>query len=315
MIINPKRKDYMDPDVAYLLGLIMAKGTLDENGVLRRLIIEFNFKNLEAHGIEKVFKTRDQLILGMIKIRERISELLDTNIEQKELNNKIILKATFTKNALTWRNIRALTQGKNNFREFSLPDYFFDFDREIKSEFIRGIVDATGFIRPSNQYVDGQHRIYIQINNSNWILPIQICQLLQEDLEVPVQLIQWGHPNTREPNITNVSKDHTGWAREHQIKIFADEFIPIGFYIYYKQEILQELADLNDLIGQKHKICNPEIKKVRSLKPEHPCESSDGIPDIIRGQHFNSYWQICKALKCKQGKPSPQGRFELTEEE
>jgi len=40
--------DYIDIDVAYVLGLIVARGKIVDTGTLKQIIIEFPYKNLEA---------------------------------------------------------------------------------------------------------------------------------------------------------------------------------------------------------------------------------------------------------------------------
>ena len=297
------KDDYMDPDVAYLLGLVLVRGSLHESRGTRTLLIEIDFTALTADGITKTYNSRDQFELSINRVRERINELLEVNIDRNVSESQVSLTANFTKNTIAWRNLRMLTQGVSSFRNMVIPDFFFEFEPEIKRELILGVADACGYVRKSNNYYD-IHRTYLQINNSNWILPIQLCYILQQDLGVPVQLIQWGHPNVREPNRTDVRPEHHTWAREHQIKIFAEHFEPIGFSeaFEFKNEILKELADYNRSINHESGFCNPKKKKLRAnqKKPKHPCEGHELIPEGLRSKHFNTYWQICRKLGCSQ---------------
>jgi len=296
-------EDYMDPDVAYLLGLVLARGSLFESRGTRTLMIEIDFTALTAEGIKKTYNNRDQFELGINRVRERINELLEVNIDRNVTETQVSLTANFTKNTMAWRNLRLLTQGASSFRDMIIPDFFFEFEPSIKRELIIGIADTCGYVRKSNNYYD-IHRVYLQINNSNWVLPIQLCHILQQDLDVPVQLIQWGHPNVREPNRTDVDCKHHTWAREHQIKIFAERFEPIGFSsaFAFKNEILKELADYNRSKEHANGYCNPQKKKLRKgqKKPKHPCEKHKLIPADLRGTHFDTYWQICRKVGCRQ---------------
>jgi hypothetical protein len=168
----------------------------------------------------------------------------------------------------------------------------------VKVEFMRGVADAGGFIRNSNSYTNGKRRVYIEVNNQNWNLPIQICALLQQDLGVPVQMINWGHPNLRGPN---VPEGH-GWSKEHQIKIFAEAFVKIGFHVRYKQKILEEFATADRRIGARaFSNCNPnpDLRQIRR-KPRHSAERSGFLPAVLRRKHFDAYWQICLAMGCSQ---------------
>jgi len=108
-------------------------------------------------------------------------------------------------------------------------------------------------------------------------------------------LIQWGHPNTREP------RGGKHWAREHQVKIFAEAFEPIGFSIDYKNDTLRKFAgEDRKARGTLYK-CNPnpELRRVKEKK-RHPEEKSDDLTECLRGRHFDAYWQVCLALGCKQ---------------
>jgi hypothetical protein len=44
-------EDYLDADVSYLLGLLVARGTISNNQGIRQLSIEFPFSSLKAKGI------------------------------------------------------------------------------------------------------------------------------------------------------------------------------------------------------------------------------------------------------------------------
>jgi hypothetical protein len=294
--------DYIDEDVAYLLGMIFARGKFIEKDSLKSFEIELENTSLFAYGIDSVYKHKTEIIVSLSKIRERISELLEVELRQRETKNSIILFAHFTKATMGWRNLRMLTNNKSNHNEFIIPDYFFENDLTIKEQFLKGFCDIAGFIRKSNVDQSGYHRVYFQIPNPNWKLPIQICRLLQVDFNIPVQSIQWGHPNTREPHKTEVKSTVTSWAKEHQIRVYADDFT-IGFGFEYKQKILEEFAAYN--IGKKRPkshLCYPTKKTRGPKKPQHPCEKSTLLPEIIRGKHFNGFRGICKRIGCIQHK-------------
>lgn len=307
----PYKEDYLDEDVAYLVGLILVRGTLIEQGDIKRLSIEFPYKSLEASGIKTSVNQGDALLSSVNSIRDRVSELLGVDSKVEDLNNSVVLSSVFTKNTMAWRNLKLILGGKASYTEFQLNPIFYEVSSSIKKELIRGIADATGSIRRSNQYVDGRHRIYFEINNANWYLPIQICKLLQ-GMGVGIQCILWGHPNLREPEKVGVDPENSTWAREHQIRVFPEEFEQMGFYSAHKQKILEEFIDYNKkTFHKKHEECNPFAKGISGSKPVHPCEKHEKIPEQIRGRHFDGYWQICQALGCTQGKPSPQKTFDF----
>lgn len=292
--------DYLDADVAYLLGLIVARGSLTETGGVKRIVIEFPFRNLEAEGIKRKIVQKDQILLSLDSAVRRIQELTEVNITKIPADKSVSLILESLKETMFLRNIKSLLRGKTSHYEFSIPPEIFQCDDEtIQKEFIRGYADVAGSARASNVNEYGRHRIYLDVLNRNWTLPVQLCHLLQDHLKIPVDTITYGHPNIRDPNLEEYRAGRTeAWAREHQIKIFAEEFAKVGFYMSHKKEILQELAEYNKNQGfSKAKFCDP-IKSVRGKKKKHPGEKSELLPEEIRGKHFDSYRQICLALGC-----------------
>lgn len=293
-------ENYLDPDVAYFLGLIAIRGTLYEKDSEKRIVIEFPFKSLIAQGINKTFDQKQHIDIAVNHIRERLEELLEGHIQIKRSTSDVTFSVQFLRNSMTWRNIRYLFGDKTSYTQFEIPKSIYDSpDETIKLEFMRGVADAGGFVRKSNYHPNKKRRVYIEVTNSNWLLPIQLCALLQQHLDVPVQNLQWGHPNVRQPNVFK----GTAWAKEHQIKIFAESFAKIGFHVAYKQEILEEFIEADQQIDATlYPKCNPnpKIRKIRA-KPKHPGENSNILPDpALRGRHFDAYWQICLALGCHQ---------------
>ena len=204
----------------------------------------------------------------------------------------------FLRNSLVWRNTRYMFGTKKSFREFEIPRSILEApDDAIKIEFLRGVADAGGFVRRSNYYTDGRNRVYIEVNNKNWKLAPQLCRLMQVDLDIPVQTILWGHPNVRQPN----KKMGSAWAKEHQVKIFVEAFAKIGFYVSYKQQILEELVEDDQKGGGKaSKKCNPnpEIRRIRK-KPKHPGEKSKILPPKLR----ETLRRVLGDLSCARVRP------------
>jgi hypothetical protein len=290
----------MDPDVAYFIGLVTARGEISDRGRVKRISVEFPFRNLEVEGIKKKITQKDKILLSLDHVINRVNELTDVNIRKHESERSVYLIIETLKNTMFLRNIKLLMKGKTTYYEFEIPSQIFESEETVKKEFIRGFADVAGSARWANRNRWGKCRVYLDVLNSplNWSLPTQICYLLQDHLGIPVDVIRWGHPNTRDPSLKEYSKGRReAWAREHQIKIFADDFEKIGFYMSHKQEILEELATYNREKGfDKAKFCNPP-KRIRR-KPKHPSEKSKKLPQKIRGKHFDSYWQICADVGC-----------------
>ena len=89
------------------------------------------------------------------------------------------------------------------------------------------------------------------------------------------------------------------WKKEHQIKIYANEFLPIGFNIKHKQEALEKYSDelLKHLNPEKtHKYYWEKNIKKGKEKLKHPGENDPSLPKEIRGKHFNSWTELARVL-------------------
>jgi hypothetical protein len=293
--------DYLDVDVAYFLGLLVARGSIIEAGGVKRITIEFPFRNMYAEGIHKTFNQRDQIIISLQDPIKRINELTDVQINQHTTEKAVYLTIETLKNTIFWRNVKMLMRAKTSYYEFSIPKEIFEADEKIKVEFVRGYADVAGYVRVSNRDQVGRHRVYLDVLNPNWHLPVQLCHLLQDHLGVPTATITYGHPNLRDPQGKDYKQGNRGsWAREHQYKTYCEYFLKIGFYMRHKQEILEELADYN--IRKFGKIepefCSPPKQIKVKKKYRHPEVKSVSLPKEIRGKQYKSYWEICADLGC-----------------
>jgi hypothetical protein len=300
--------DYIDGDVAYLMGLITARGTISESHGIRQITIQFPYASLEAQGISSSFDQRTSIRLGIENIRERLLTLLSEDITTVKKEGEIDLVVRFMHNSMAWRNILLLTGNATSFPYFRVPPVFFDPDLPLdwKQEFVRGYADVSGNIRHANRYVNNRHRVRLDILNypTNWKVAIQLCTLLQEHLAVPVQLITWGHPNMGRN------------FREHQLNIFARPFLSIGFSFEHKQKILEEFVEWDDANTKDvgYDVC-PGVRSIRKTKPHDQGENDSEhlAPDLL-GKHFDAYWQICKALGCSRV-PSPGNQLTMVFED
>jgi hypothetical protein len=305
--------DYIDIDVAYLLGLIIGRGEFSEEGEIKRLLIHFPFELMHVKGppeSELEFDQETQIRLCLDDVRRRINELLEVNVDIERYPNEITLKAVFTKTTMAWRNLRMLCNYKNSYYEFELPQVIYNVSQDLQKEFIRGLADSSASPSYADRDQAGFQRIVIQFNNQNWKLPIQVCKLLQENLNVNVQHILFGHPNIR-----TSGQITSHWAKEHRLRIYADDFASIGFNFPYKQRILEEMIKYNKTNKKfETKKCNPKIKRIRTKKPHHPGENDSKLPSEVR-RHFDAAFEICLELGCDQGEAGLQLELVPIEEE
>ena len=175
----------------------------------------------------------------------------------------------------------------------------FGITTDQKKALLRGIADVTGYIRRSNIAFgqDGAHRVYIEIPG-NWYMVIDIANMLKA-IDVPVQTIDFGHPNFRDANVKKYNEGkHTYWKKEHQVKVFANEFLPVGFNIKHKQDALVEYSEelLEFIDPEKTHKFYWEKPIRRKNKPSHPGENDPSLPDEIRGMHFDSWTDLARVL-------------------
>jgi hypothetical protein len=289
---------YVDYDLAYLLGAIVARGVISRENSITRIVIHYPFRNLEVEGINTVINVREKLSLGLDKIVNRFNELGFDRVQKEPLEYEVQIIIEMKTRSIADRVLQCHLGDATSHEKFHVPKAIFQAaDVNIKLEFMRGYADVAGHVRKSNAYKNGRHRVYIDVLNPNWHLPVELCQLLQDHLEVPVQTITWGHPDIR---------GEENWAREHQIKVFADEYEKVGFYIEYKSEILKELANFNREKGlaKKSNFCNCDLRNItQKRKVSHSDVVNDSrLPDNIRGMHFNSYREICRVMGCPRCK-------------
>lgn len=73
--------DYLDVDVAYLLGLIVARGELIEKPGDYSIILNFPGSALEVQGLEVKFDQPTEIKLGLLDISNRLRNLLEADID------------------------------------------------------------------------------------------------------------------------------------------------------------------------------------------------------------------------------------------
>jgi hypothetical protein len=291
----------MNNEMAYLLGMICGNGEIKRGSSETIFSIEIPHKKLsteEHHDIKLYVKA------SITDIRNIIEPLAGTGLSSIQPESATILSFVKPNTDYITREILQYTGMAASHNNVKLHEKIFAFSKDEKRQFLKGFADVTGYIRRSNYFFDRyMHRVYLEIPH-NWELVTDISNLLK-DLDIPVQSIDWAHPNMRDPQLKKYNKgNHSFWKKEHQIKIFANEFLSIGFAVLHKQQSLEMFSD--ELIaGLKAQGVNASDKthifywqqhgKLK-MKPLHPCEDDEFIHAKIRGTHFNSWKEIAKEL-------------------
>lgn len=300
--------DYLDGDVAYLIGLIVARGSISNVEGARSIVIHFPYRSLEVEVRGRIRDQGEQIRLGIEYIRDRLTNLLDVTITTTHIEGDTQLVIPFARPSMIWRNILYILNNATSHPYFTVPPAMFhpDVPRDWKREFVRGYADVAGNVRSSNNYVDGRNRVRLDVLNypSNWEVAVQLCSLIQGQLGVPVQLITYGHPNMGR-----------AW-KEHQLNIFVEPFLGIGFTFQHKQAILEQLAAQDGRTNHDYHSC-PGRKVIRRQKPHSPGEAdAEKLDTRLVGYHADSYWQICKRLGCPlEPQPSDQLLMDFGDEE
>ena len=235
----------------------------------------------------------------MFDIQEILEPLIGQHFVQSE--TKRSTKITFSKpnSEYVMREILRLIGSGTHHSTMKMNEELFAITTDEKKALLRGIADVTGYIRKSNIAFgqEGAHRVYIEIPG-NWYMVIDIANMLKT-VDIPVQTIDFGHPNFRDSNLDKYNEGKPNyWKKEHQIKIFANEFLPIGFNIKHKQEALEKYAEelLEFIDSEKtHKFYWDKSIR-RKNKPSHPAENDASLPIEIRGKHFDSWQDLAGIL-------------------
>lgn len=286
----------MNTEMAYLIGMILGNGEIQQGNNETTVTIDIPHKNLYTDDQKDV---QIYVKASIVDIRSIIEPLLGTDLvcTQDRRSTKLSFRKSNAEYAM--RQILHFIGNGSKHHYMEMSTELFNITTDQKKSLLRGIADVTGYIRKSNEAYGqlGHHRVYIEIPG-NWKLVIDIANLLK-DIDIPIHNIDFGHPNFRDSNLKEYNKGKLlYWKKEHQIKIYANEFLPIGFNIKHKQEALEKYSE--ELVkhlssSETHRFYweKPIRKKA---KPKHPGENDDSLPVEIRGKHYESWTHLAKDL-------------------
>ena len=276
--------------------MILGNGEVQRDSRNTTITIEIPHKNLkDDEGLEVSVYVK----CSLADIRGAIEPLLGHSLPISQTKTATRISFTKPNEDYTMREILRFIGKGIHHSTMTMNDELFNMSTDEKKELLRGVADVTGYIRKSNIAFgqDGCHRVYIEIPG-NWQFVIDIANMLKI-LDIPVQTIDFGHPNFRDSNLKKYNEGKPNyWKKEHQVKIWANEFLPIGFNIVHKQRALERYAEeLLDYLDEKktHQFYWEKTVRLRN-KPIHPMENDDSLPEKIRGKHFDSWTQLAKEL-------------------
>lgn len=291
----------MNNEMAYLLGMIYGNGEINNYSGMTSVSIEIPHKKLET---EKFHDVKIYVKASMADIMKILQPLIGSEIRFTQGRSVTTISFSKPERDYLVREIMRYVDSTSTHNDMRIHDEVSCFTDEQKKLLLKGFCDVTAYIRKSNYFIEKyKHRVYIEIPN-NWFMVADICNLLR-DLDIPVQNIDWAHPNMRDGNLKKYNQGQRYfWKKEHQIKIYANEFLQIGFGIIHKTEALRtyagELVRGFEFAGVDASAITHrfywETGNAHRNKSHHPCEGDISLPIPIRGNHYDSWKQIAREL-------------------
>lgn len=291
----------MNVEMAYLLGMIVGNGEIQRGNTETTISIDIPHKKLETefqHDVGIFVKA------SITDIRAVLELLLGTSLNFTQNVNVSLLSFRKPNEDYLMREILRYVGGATSSGNVRISPEVYNFTFDERKQVVKGFADVTGYIRRSNYaFSEPNYRVYFEIPN-NWGLVVDFCNLLKS-IDIPVQAIDWAHPNMRDGNLTKYNQGKPDfWKKEHQVKVWALEYQPVGFVVLHKQQALDYFAEEQkkpyikrgkNPSARLHKYYWELRQKIKQ-KPLHPSEADEFIPEEIRGKHYNSWIEIARDL-------------------
>ncbi len=295
----------MNKEMAYLLGMITGNCRIERGDTETTIFIDIPHKKLETEFQDDV---GIYVKASFTDIRQVLEPLISTEMTFSQRAKVSLITFKKPNGDYLMREILRYVGDATSSHNIRISPEIYSFSDIERKYFIKGFADVTGYIRRSNYFFDkAAHRVYFEIPH-NWELVVDFCNMLKS-VDIPVQNIDWAHPNMRDGNLAKYSQGNRDfWKKEHQVKVWAIEYEPIGFAVIHKQEALSVFAN-EHRSWLKEQGKNPESNTHRyywesngkaKVKPHHPGETDVFIPAKIRGMHFDSWKDIAEKLGYNQ---------------
>lgn len=288
-----------DHEFSYFLGLCVIRGEMSSD----RMLIRFRYITptikLPPDSDVALSRKSREYVIDVTQLREHLGTFFETQITAEQTASDFSITVPMREGSLAHKILVGILGTRNfSFKQSRIPAAILNASNDIKRTFLMGVADACSCPTYSDRDQFLRCRVCLDIPFENWFLPNELCKMMQEDLDVRVDGILWGHPNVRTPKSPNAR----AWAKEHRIRIYATEFQKIGFRFEFKNEILEEFVKWNQRNKMPLKYCWANKGRARN-KPTHTGENDARIPEGQR-RHFNSFREICVSLGCCQQEKS-----------
>ena len=296
----------MNNEMAYLLGMITGNGEIQRGPLETTVSIDIPHKKMETEFQKDV---GIYVKASITDIRSILEPLLGTCLCFSQSPNLSLLSFRKPNEDYLMREIMRYIGNATSADNIRISSEVYNFTMDERKQFVKGFADVTGYIRRSNYaFTEPNYRVYFEIPH-NWGLVTDFSNLLKS-IDIPVQNIDWAHPNMRDGNLKKYNSGHTDfWKKEHQVKVWAVEYRPVGFAVIHKQEALDYFADKQRMHIEMDRQKNVaevthryywELVGRHKNKPIHPGEGDEFIPQQIRGIHFDNWTEIAEALGYKK---------------
>jgi len=233
--------DYIDTDVAYLLGMLFGRGSLTEKGNIRTLLVRVRIlrrtpKLPPGAALDLDLEMENERALN--RVRSRINELVGADVDILNVApGESHLRAIFVKNTIGWRDLRLLTSDGSDNSDFLLPKEFLKAPGPVLREFVRGFADVAVMPSFSDNHFGKHARIAFPVVFANRKFAKQLMKILKA-------------LNTDPKFLSGDPAKRGGSVKEHRIRLYADEYSAVGFSFDHKNEILKLLVDHNRREGR-----------------------------------------------------------------
>lgn len=265
----------VDPDKAYLLGLLIGGGVISDNNF--QILLPYNkwgdieLNQIRAGEIATDILTRLnpiwQTAYGLNVsykygsdwkiVSDKISDQLIADLRSCGLPIKGELKST--------ANLKSLIP--------LLPTV------EHKRNFIVGLIDTIGSLAKSHRrFVDEFQIISFEFKGSNFSLVDDVVRIFDLLGLVPDQVL-WNHPNQH----SGSCRYYASWKKGFKVRIPLREYMLKGGFLFQAKKLsAQENAKvINEKLLEKSK-----SNKIQGRVALHVDEYSDWLPPSVRGGHF-----------------------------
>ncbi len=227
--------DYVDTDVAYLLGMLFGRGQLIEERNSRRLIITLDIRRTLPKlppGVQLDMDLDLENERALNVVRRRINDLLDANVDVAPIKKgTTTLTAVFVKPTIAWRDLKLLCSNGTDRSNFQLPQSFFALPVSLQKEFLRGFGDVA--VMPSYADRDQAKRVRIAfpVVHGNSTFAKQLVKIFKK-IDIDAKLLA-GTAKKR------------GSKKEHRVRVYAEDYETVGFGFSHKQRLMKLLAEYN----------------------------------------------------------------------